>query len=68
MLSSVFNVRHAANNTFMQSFAAAVNQAELVNVHTISFLPVVYAADIEEEECVLGPGPLRGSSSPFLGL
>ena len=22
----------------------------------------------EEEECALGPGPLRGSSSPFLGL
>ena len=22
----------------------------------------------EEEECALGPGPLRGSSSPFIGL
>jgi len=21
-----------------------------------------------EEECALGPGPFRGSSSPFLGL
>ena len=22
----------------------------------------------EEEECVLGPGPLSGSSSPFVGF
>jgi len=24
--------------------------------------------DFSTEECALGPGPLRGSSSPFLGL
>ena len=47
------------NDIDTTSFSVTINQLVKTNL---------YNEEEEEEECALGPGPWRGSSSPFLGL